>query len=229
MVVMRITRWIVLAVAVVLAAGLACTGSDVLRATISEVAVTVVAQNVATGRYEAATIGLSQIKMRPVAPQADANLGTDDLGLLPDPVQLDLTRTGSIPVQTTRLSPGQYRVTELRFLLPTLTDNDPPAVPSTCLENFAQIPGSTGPPLPTNTIVDYRSDPNPPILTIGGESAAVNVTIDVGGLIALFESSFDCRSSGFCIQNGNLPAPCLNAFLIDRYETGFPALVGITP
>ncbi len=183
-----------------------CPESDPLDSTIGPLTLSFNPVNAAATRYEHVLMRFSQIGLRPVDPDADANLGPSALGLLTFPVEIDLAVGGS-SFSVTNLKGGEYRVVNFTLQRLSLIDEDPAVPPTTCLGGVIDpgADGIFGTADDTSTIADGRfgilssvtslttfSDDRVSVAPGGG---TITVSIDVPALAAAWESGFTCFPS----------------------------------
>lgn len=171
----------------------------------------------APSRYESAAYALRGLKLLPVDPDTETQLGGEVIDLIgaSDP-PIDLRGTAQITVAANSVPPGTYRVELLEWAIPRLVDQNPPSGEPRCVDNIGVIPPQSLALPPPPPIGGF----NPPILVTvpSGGVTRIVLTIDGAALIQGFEDAFECRTSGFC---GADPAPCLASFNVGAF---FPAL-----
>ena len=121
------------------------------------------------------------------------------------------------------LHSGDYRVLELSILNVALTDNNPPAAPATCPENFAIVPDPLFPIIDPLGPQIRLSDLGDPIVTVSPEGGMLTIEIDASAFAAAFEQAYICRDApgDTCNFGGGVSfnAPCLQAFLQNNFTS----------
>jgi hypothetical protein len=205
---------------------LGCTGTDVIESPVGELTLSVEPMNTGMSRFDNATMRMEQFWFRPVDPQKDALLGSNDYGVLTAGLFIDLN-SPTASLLDMSMDVGTYRVTRIRFGEVFLSDSTPPAVPSTCMENFGQIAtpeyrGAVAGKL-YNIVFDEDTGPR---FTLSDGNSTVRLQVDAQAIIEAYVESFLCRESQSC-QSGTVDAPCLEAFFenpLGPYEGYLPQL-----
>jgi len=147
---------------------------DTLKTATVGLAITYTPSVTGTGRYEHGTFGITDVRLVPADPARRSLIDPNNLSLNAT-MNIDLTSTATASFTHVALTPGVYNVVSITFNPPVLTDDNPPAVPATCLEGVAVLPGKT--------TIDFR--------------------VDVPALIAGYEAAFTCQPScngdGACV------------------------------
>jgi hypothetical protein len=206
----RVMAW---AAAVVLLAAGGCTNSEVIGTSTGGVSVTVEAQGGA-GRYNLGQLSISQISLRLGDPDEQGALG-DPFGLLARPILIDLNDPGVVTVQvgtppgsSSLLSEGTYDVVATTTDSFTLVDEPPPDYGPTCPEMVDILAVAGNVTQTSKTTVEYQTPASLHISAAG--TAELRLSINVAGMIGVFQSRFDCRTTANC--SGGTPPPCLQSY-----------------
>jgi hypothetical protein len=135
---MKSSHWRSSVLLAVLAAALfavACTGSEVLPARTQNLNVELEVVD-ADIRFQVGVLQVNQIAIRPVDPDADNSLGSNDLGLLQTPVEVAYNVVID-DIITTPLTDGTYQVLSLAVNPVLFIDNDGPASEDSCEDYVA--------------------------------------------------------------------------------------------
>ena len=183
---------------------------DTLKTATVGLAITYTPSVTGTGRYEHGTFGITDVRLVPADPARRSLIDPNNLSLNAT-MNIDLTSTATASLTHVALTPGVYNVVSITFNPPVLTDDNPPAVPATCLEGVAVLPGPplVPPPLPPITFGEadgYTIDVVPGKTTI-------DFRVDVPALIAGYEAAFTCQPS--CNGDG----ACVTAFDQNAFRT----------
>ncbi len=206
--------------ALVVLAAAGCTGSEVIAPDRGQFTIRVAANPVYTGRYEVATVGVSQIAFRPMDPQADHALGLEPMGMLSDALVVNVAQSGELAAAPQSLNSGSYRITKIVLQNIKLTDQNPPADPATCLENFGVLPTlEIQSRVPSQFVIgDGVHDLTPPVVfTVArGGQGSLHMSIDGAALVSVVEGAFaaGCHDSSPCGSFAPpLPSPCLDSYV----------------
>jgi len=222
----RLAGWAVLVV-VPLVAALGCTESKVLESGTLEVSVEVEPAPAGGGRYDNILLEIAQVRVLPADPDAAAALGNDPIGLVRAATTLDLASSTVLDLSAVPINEGNYLVTDVRFQSLLLHDEDPPAPPATCIENFADVPsgGVLGDVLGSAPwVVEF--DPPVEIPIVRGAQTALRVRIDGPAVVAALESALECRATSNCVTYGQTP-PCFNGFNQFAFEAALQTAVTV--
>lgn len=215
-----------------------CPDSDVIKPNTGQLFLTVEAVGGA-GRYDTADLTLSQLQFERVS--STPAVAGEDLGLLTVPTDIELNQAGPVEVQvgiateSRPLNPGTYQLNGLVLSLFEFIDSSGPYCnlakpigcgdPDCCVDcldaalsklNDQGLTPALSDRLTARTRqvlsaqVDFSVPPTV-VLTEGGE-ATLRLRVDAAGVVDFLASQFTCVEAGICFSNGNLPAPCLNAF-----------------
>jgi len=202
---------------------LRCSSTSVVGTSAGQVGLTVQADG-GSGRYDIGRLQLTALKLRPVDPDVQASLGGNPIGMLPFPINVNLTSTapisvlvGAPPGASQPLTAGEYEVLEARLVEFSLIDN-PPLMPGpACIQQVrtlvSGLPGAVTQPFAANASVVFSP---PARFTVKRNGPTdLQLHIDVPGLIGLLESSFTCQTSMSCqpVPGGApVPPPCISSF-----------------
>ena len=192
---------------------LSCPGTETIVVDVGDFVVVIVTNNLAATRYESIGFQVFQLELAPEDPDAQDALAGDTIGILRFPENFDLNQQ-SITLPSVPLHSGQYRVTEFIIENIVMVDNSPPAVPTTCFENFSTIPdGQVG--FPTTGRVEF-TDLGDPISTVSPDGGQLTVQIDAEQFASALESAIICVDTpgDTCIIGvSRFDAPCMRIFL----------------
>ena len=183
-----------------------CPNSEVVGHLIGSLGVVASMSPAGTDRYETATLTLGQVTLAPTDPDAAASLGTTELGVLFDPVTLQLG-INQTAVGAAEVTAGQYTIESLILLSFRFEDTTVPLPPpTTCTDLFSVLTRTFNPAIEFTDI-----DPPVEVTVPQDGQGIVTITIDSPGLIAFLESRFECRPFTNCV-NPPAPPPCINGF-----------------
>lgn len=190
---------------------------DTLQSATVGLAVTYTPSVTGTGRYEHGTFGIFNIRVVPADPARRA-LIPSNLSLNAT-MNIDLTSTATKSFTQVALTPGLYNVVAISFNPPVLTDDNPPAVPATCIEGVAVVPSDPA----TSQVpfsIDY-SEADGFTVDVQPGKTTIDFRVDVPALIAGYEAAFTCQAS--CNGGG----ACLTAFDTNAFRTALRNVVTI--
>jgi hypothetical protein len=201
----------VLSFVVLASATVAVTGCnhDTLRSGSEDLNVTYLPSPSGAGRYETAAFSINKIQFLPADPATAAIYGTERLQFRFDFFTADLTKTEEVSFTNIVLAAGTYRVTLIEFTRLSLKDSNVAPNPQTCIEGVAVLDGSQ----PQGQVPAKFAFNDPPdnlsdlIFTIRPGQTKLQLTVNVPGLIAGYESAYTCQLG--CGSGGT---PCLTAF-----------------
>lgn len=208
-----------------LLASMGCPESDPIHGRIGDVVIEFVASPSGAGRYQEAIVSVSGVSVLPIDPDAAAALGNVPLGLLGFPFSLSLNSANPQTAPSKRLSPGVYELVQITLNQFTLVTTDPLPTGPTCVD---QLPALTDNPSSTSqafgasggaVITDFN--PAPTVTVDNNGVATLQIVVDALGFAQLMESQYNCVDEvpptpprETCVQNNNLPAPCLESFIV---------------
>jgi len=190
---MNFCRQILLtATVLILAAATGCTNSDVLSTGNAEFTIVIELANPETRFDQFALVRITAINVRPNDPEADASLGSLDIGILATPedtLDMDLNNPGELPPSNLVLSSGSYRISKLELTDLIFIDGDPPDLPlNDCTEAsfFLTDPGEAG-------IIELDSaDLGGVNINVGANTGQITIQVDGKALSDAFAASWDC-------------------------------------
>lgn len=194
----------------------ACSDADPIPASTGSIAFSVQASTAGTGRYETVLFPINTIRLRPVDEFGNAIFAGKQIALTVGLVTGNLAPGASVQSQAAALPPGRYRVEELGISATRLADTTVPLpAPTSCIENLAVIPDTTGAQIPGVSYNASQLTGSQWIFDVTSGSQQLALTVDAPAFVELVESSFTCDDSGgtavltsfngAAYQNGLLP------------------------
>ena len=181
------------------------------------------------GRYTSATWIVRKIRVLPADPSTAALYSPNQLLTFFSTLDVNLAATQGQTISTIALAPGNYVVSYLEVTPLVLLDEDLSPNPATCIEGIGVVDGTepsrpnpNPPPARIPILSPVLTFTNPPyaFTVAAGQTTNLNMTVDVPGLIAGYESAFTCTLG--CGPGGT---PCLTAVNESTYRSAILANV----
>lgn len=232
----RLVRLLLIAGCVGLFAG--CPGTDPLGSSFGNVDTEAAVRSSSGTRFDQARVVIEQILVQPADPVSQAAAGSRPIGLLSSPVVLTVENSSAtVTIGNSRLPQGTLEVIGVRITLRSVEDFNPPASPSTCIENFGLIPPDysnigVGPAVQATSLTPTNA-PARVVIEPGSNTLIVDFDFQVlvDALLNVFEPV--CRDSSPCSfgSGRTVQPPCIpirqnwanvNAGLVDALRISVP-------
>ena len=208
----KVRRGCVAALAVAVVCGIPGCSHDTLTSSTAGLAVTYLPSPSGAGRFEQGTIGITSVNFVPADPALAALTPGNDLTLGAG-ITEDVTSSTPKTLARVALSPGTYKVTQIKFVPPqSLLDENPDPNAPNCTQKVGAVPG-IGPAsgqVPGQYVFDESDGYQ---FTVRPGQTKLNLRVDMPTMISGFEGAFTCQDD---CGNGT---PCLTTFDAAKFRT----------
>ena len=199
----KVRRGCVAALAVAVACGIPGCSHDTVTSNTAGLAVTFLPSPSGSGRFEQGSMGITSVNFVPTDPALAALTPGDDLALGAG-ITADLTLSDAKTLSRVALSPGTYKVTQMKIVPPQLVDENPDAASPVCIDKLVSVPsGPAFDQVPAEYVFDVSDGFQ---FTVRPGQTKLNIRVDVPAMIAGYEGAFTCQDD---CGGGT---PCLTTF-----------------
>jgi hypothetical protein len=205
----------------ILLAGSACTDADVVREETSDTVVAVRSLVTVQTPFDGGTSGFSRLLVVPTDPDAAAAVDNQPFGLVATQVVFDMYGGATVEVDSSPLRPGRYRIAQLIFRLPSLTNSNPSTDPGdACIEQVDAVPGpapifNRSWPANGEVSLEYADDVDAPTFVVSSGEDRIDLSIDFDVFLEEYVARFQCTTVSRCFTTGaggSVPPPCVFRF-----------------